>query len=110
MARGQDRLDAAADGIEALAAEREQLSWQLGEVTALGFSSEEWRALNDEHQRLAHAASLVEGAQFSLQVLAEGDAACEAQVARSPIGSTAFPNTTPRSPKSPSCCTRRRRN
>ncbi|WP_291989140.1 DNA repair protein RecN [Candidatus Accumulibacter sp. ACC007] len=77
----RNRLDAAADGIEALATEREQLGWQLGEVTALGFSSEEWRALNDEHKRLAHAASLVEGAHFSLQVLAEGDAACEAQVA-----------------------------
>jgi DNA repair protein RecN (Recombination protein N) len=76
----KSRLDAAADGIEALAAEREQLSWQLGELTALGFSSEEWRALNDEHKRLAHAASLVEGAEFSLQVLAEGDSACEAQV------------------------------
>jgi DNA repair protein RecN (Recombination protein N) len=77
----RNRLDAAADGIEALAAEREQLSWQLGELAALGFSSEEWRALNDEHKRLAHAASLGEGAQFALQVLAEGDAACEAQVA-----------------------------
>ncbi|NMQ28442.1 DNA repair protein RecN [Candidatus Accumulibacter phosphatis] len=78
----RNRLDAAAEGIEALAAEREQLDWQLGELAALGFSSEEWRALNDEHKRLAHAASLGEGAQFALQVLAEGDAACEAQVAR----------------------------
>jgi DNA repair protein RecN (Recombination protein N) len=77
----RNRLEAAADGIEALAAEREQLSWQLGELAALGFSSEEWRALNDEHKRLAHAASLGEGAQFALQVLAEGDAACEVQVA-----------------------------
>ncbi|MEF8730842.1 MAG: DNA repair protein RecN [Candidatus Accumulibacter meliphilus] len=77
----RNRLEAAANGIEALAAEREQLSWQLGELAALGFSSEEWRALNDEHKRLAHAASLGEGAQFALQVLAEGDAACEVQVA-----------------------------
>ena len=77
----RNRLEAATDGIEALAAEREQLSWQLGELAALGFSSEEWRALNDEHKRLAHAASLGEGAQFALQVLAEGDAACEVQVA-----------------------------
>ncbi|WP_291992412.1 DNA repair protein RecN [Candidatus Accumulibacter sp. ACC003] len=75
------RLDAATDGVEALAAEREQLSWQLSELEALGFSNEEWLTLNDDHRRLAHAASLVEGAQFSLQLLAEGDAACEAQVA-----------------------------
>jgi len=74
-------LDAASNGLEALAIEREQLSWQVRELQTLGFSPEEWLALNEEHQRLAHAASLVEGAQSSLQVLAEGDSACEAQVA-----------------------------
>lgn len=74
-------LEAARDGIEALVAEREQLDWQIREVQALGFSVDEWLALNEEHRRLAHATSLVEGAQFSLQLLAEGDAACEAQVA-----------------------------
>ena len=36
--------------------------------------------MNLEHKRLAHAASLLEGAQFSLALLAEGDTACEAQV------------------------------
>ncbi|WP_313953873.1 DNA repair protein RecN [Accumulibacter sp.] len=77
----RNRLEAATDGIEALAVEREQLSWQRAELEALGFSVDEWRALNDEHKRLGHAASLAEGTQFSLQVLAEGDSACEAQVA-----------------------------
>lgn len=75
------RLDAATDGIEALAVEREQLTWQLRELETLGFSRDEWLALNDQHRRLAHAANLVEGAQFALQVLAEADSACEAQVA-----------------------------
>jgi DNA repair protein RecN (Recombination protein N) len=65
-------LDAASNGLEALAIEREQLSWQVRELQTLGFSPEEWLTLNEEHQRLAHAASLVEGAQSSLQVLAEG--------------------------------------
>jgi DNA repair protein RecN (Recombination protein N) len=74
-------LDTASSGLEALAIEREQLDWQVRELQVLGFSAEEWLALNEEHKRLAHATSLVEGAQFSLQVLAEGDAACEAQVA-----------------------------
>ncbi len=74
-------LDAASNGLEALAIEREQLTWQVRELQTLGFSAEEWLALNEEHQRLAHAASLVEGAQSSLQLLAEGDSACEAQVA-----------------------------
>ena len=43
-------------------------------------SADEWGALNGEHKRLAHAASLVEGVRFSLAILSEGDAACEAQV------------------------------
>ncbi|MFZ2853781.1 MAG: DNA repair protein RecN [Rhodocyclaceae bacterium] len=73
-------LEAAAGGAEALLREREQLEWQVRELEALGFSDEAWAALNGEHKRLAHAANLVEGARFSLGILAEGDAACEAQV------------------------------
>ena len=60
--------------------EREQLEWQVRELETLGFSTVEWDALNIEHKRLGHAASLVEGARFSLDLLAEGDAACEQQV------------------------------
>ncbi len=74
-------FDTASSGSEALAVEREQLEWQVHELQTLNFSTEEWQHLNEEHKRLGHAASLLEGAQFSLQVLAEGDAACEAQVA-----------------------------
>ncbi len=73
-------LDAAAGGAEALAQEREQLEWQVRELETLGFSLGEWDTLNVEHKRLAHAASLVEGAHFALGVLSEGDIACEAQV------------------------------
>lgn len=73
-------LDAAAGGAEALAQEREQLEWQVRELETLDFSMSEWEGLNVEHKRLAHAASLVEGAQFSLALLTEGDTACEEQV------------------------------
>ena len=73
-------LDDAAGGAQALAQEREQLEWQVRELDTLGFSPAEWVALNVEHKRLAHAASLVEGARYSLDLLAEGDAACEQQV------------------------------
>ncbi len=73
-------LDAAAGGAEALAQEREQLEWQVRDLEALGFSPDEWDTLNIEHKRLAHAATLVEGARFSLTVLAEGDTSCEMQV------------------------------
>jgi len=73
-------FETATNGLEALSAEREQLSWQLAELTALAFSSEEWCKLNEEHKRLAHATSLVEGAQYSLQELAEGESACASRI------------------------------
>ncbi|MBI4742188.1 MAG: DNA repair protein RecN [Betaproteobacteria bacterium] len=73
-------LDAASEGVAALAQERGQLEWQVGELEALGFSAEEWSVLDNEHKRLAHAAHLMEGAQYSLAVLAEGDNACAGQV------------------------------
>ena len=75
-------FEAAAGGLAALAQEREQLEWQVGELEALGFSVEEWLMLNSEHKRLAHATHLAEGAQYSLALLAEGDTACESQVDR----------------------------
>jgi DNA repair protein RecN (Recombination protein N) len=74
------QLEASAGGAQALAQEREQLEWQVRELETLGFSANEWEALNIEHKRLGHAASLAEGARFSLALLAEGDAACEVQV------------------------------
>ncbi|HQL10710.1 MAG TPA: AAA family ATPase, partial [Lentisphaeria bacterium] len=64
----------------ALLREREQLDWQVQELDALAFSADEWVELEIEHKRLTHAASLIEGAQFALATLAEGDAACENQV------------------------------
>jgi DNA repair protein RecN (Recombination protein N) len=72
---------ASAEGAEALAREREQLAWQVRELASLGLSAEEWEALQVEHQRLSHAASLAEGAQFSLDALAGDDASCEARLA-----------------------------
>ena len=72
--------DLAADG-EALAREREQLDWQVQELAALAFTAEEWVTLEQEHKRLAHAASLIEGAQYALGVLSESDGACEPQIA-----------------------------
>ncbi len=74
-------LAEASEGVEALAQERERLEWQVRELQTLAFCTDEWALLNQEHKRLAHAASLVEGAQFALQELAEGDAACDARLA-----------------------------
>jgi DNA repair protein RecN (Recombination protein N) len=76
----KNALDAAAHDGAALAEERERLEWQVREVDALAFSADEWPTINGEHKRLAHAASLVEGAQFALGVLADDEGACESQV------------------------------
>lgn len=70
----------ASQGAETLMRERDQLAWQADELAALGFSADEWGELESEHRRLAHAASLIEGAQMALTVLAEDDAACTRQV------------------------------
>lgn len=70
---------AASDGA-ALVEERERLEWQVRELDTLAFVADEWAAINLEHKRLANAAGLVEGAQFALAVLADGDGACESQV------------------------------
>ena len=73
-------LDTASSGAAALAEENEQLEWQVRELEMLGFSGEEWERLNIEHKRLANATRLVEAARFSLDVLAESESACEAQI------------------------------
>ncbi|WEN41834.1 DNA repair protein RecN [Thauera sp. GDN1] len=57
------------------ARERELLAWQLKELDDLGFDPEAWQELNAEHSRLAHAASLIEGADETLAALGEGDLA-----------------------------------
>jgi DNA repair protein RecN (Recombination protein N) len=60
--------------------QREQLEWQASELAALKFSPDEWRALQAEHRRLANAASLLEAAHGSLEVLSEGELACLPQL------------------------------
>lgn len=76
----EQALRGASEGAEALQREREQLQWQIGELEALAFGDDEWATLDVEHRRLGHAASLIEGAQYALAVLAEDDAACERQI------------------------------
>lgn len=72
----------ASDGAAALVREREQLEWQVGELNALAFTADEWNELDIEQRRLGHAASLIEGAQYALSVLAEDEGACERQIDR----------------------------
>ncbi len=65
---------------EAVAAERELLSFQRRELETLNFSVSEWQSLQADHARLSHAASLLETAQFGVETLSEADSACLAQL------------------------------
>ncbi len=58
---------------KAMLQERERLEWQVGELDKLAVQPGEWEEISQEQSRLAHAASLLEGAQDSLQLISEGD-------------------------------------
>lgn len=60
--------------------EREQAERQVSELSALNFMPDEWQALQADHSRLAHAASLLEAAQAGLEVLSEGESAALSQI------------------------------
>jgi len=60
--------------------EREQLQWQVRELATLNFSPGEWQALQADHSRLSHAASLLEATQMGLEILSEGELASLAQI------------------------------
>ena len=68
------------ENAEAVAAERELLQFQRNELEAMGFDASDWHALQEDHARLAHAASLLETAAFGIETLSEADNACLAQL------------------------------
>jgi DNA repair protein RecN (Recombination protein N) len=53
--------------------ERERLEWQVQELDKLAVKAGEWTDIGNEHSRLSHAASLLEGAQEALSVISESD-------------------------------------
>lgn len=53
--------------------ERQRLEWQVGELDKLQLKKGEWDEINQEHSRLAHAASLLEGAQEAADLISESD-------------------------------------
>ncbi|HQY29154.1 MAG TPA: AAA family ATPase, partial [Burkholderiaceae bacterium] len=66
-------LDEAERGGRELALERERLEWQVGELAQLRLQQGEWETLGFEQKRLAHAASLIEGASGAADALADRD-------------------------------------
>lgn len=53
--------------------ERERLEWQVGELEKLSLKPGEWADISNEHSRLSHAASLIEGAQDALTLISESE-------------------------------------
>jgi len=54
-------------------AEQQRLRWIADELDDIAPQPGEWEAVEAEHARLAHAASLLEGAQAAVDALAEAD-------------------------------------
>lgn len=55
--------------------ERANLEWQAGELAQLSVEPGEWEEIQQEHQRLAHAQALIEGARWAVDGLSEADGA-----------------------------------
>jgi DNA repair protein RecN (Recombination protein N) len=70
-----DALQQARDRSDDLLRERERLAWQINELDKLAPADGEWAELSAEHQRLAHAQALIDGARSALQAVAEADEA-----------------------------------
>lgn len=72
-----ERLEAAQTRSGELGRERERLAWQIDEVAKLSPGADEWDELNSEHQRLSHAAALMEGARAALEAIEGGSGETE---------------------------------
>lgn len=62
-------LDQARRNAATLKEERERLEWQVAELERLGLQEGEWESISQDHNRLAHAQALLEGAGQALAVL-----------------------------------------
>ncbi|HUH59147.1 MAG TPA: DNA repair protein RecN [Candidimonas sp.] len=73
----QGLLDAAQRNAATLQTERERLEWQLSELDRLGLQPGEWENISNEHNRLAHAQALLEGATHALAALEDEEGSAE---------------------------------
>ncbi|PHV11854.1 DNA repair protein RecN [Chitinimonas sp. BJB300] len=71
--KAEEKCNEASRHAGEFAAERERLQWQIDELATLDLQEGEWLSLQQEHGRLSHAASLIEGGQGALEALAEGE-------------------------------------
>ena len=76
-----DALDQARGRGDEISSERERLAWQIGELNKLAPGDGEWAELTAEHQRLAHAQSLIDACRVALDRLAESESGNAQQLA-----------------------------
>jgi DNA repair protein RecN (Recombination protein N) len=76
----REARERAEQDVSAMAREKEMLDWQVKELRTLGFEPARWLDDNQEQRRLAHAASLLEGATAALAILDENEAAVSGQI------------------------------
>lgn len=62
-------------------AQREDLSWKVNELSQLRFDLVQWEETLHEQGRLAHAANLIDGSRYALDVLSETDDSCLSRLA-----------------------------
>jgi len=73
--RDREKRAAAEQMAGAAALEQERLRWTVEELSTLAPRAGEWESVQAEHKRLAHAATLLEGARVAVDTLSEGDGA-----------------------------------
>lgn len=76
----QRRRVSLSENAEAVTAERGLLQFQCDELSGLNFNAADWQTLQADYERLAHAASLLETAEFGVEILSEADSSCLAQL------------------------------
>lgn len=69
--QAEKTLAAAQKNAAVLQEERERLEWQLSELERLSLKKDEWDTITNDHNRLAHAQALLDGATQALAALGE---------------------------------------
>ncbi|HEX4328643.1 MAG TPA: DNA repair protein RecN [Burkholderiales bacterium] len=69
----REALTEAQTNAKRLQEERDQVAWHVEELIKISPQEGEWDEVQREHTRLAHAASLIEGAQGAVEALVDDD-------------------------------------
>ncbi|MDR3967699.1 MULTISPECIES: DNA repair protein RecN [Sutterella] len=76
------RLEEASSSAEVRTAKIEQLTWLLEDFSTLAPKKGEWESLNEEHTRLSHGVSIIEGLTASVDWLTQGEDSASDLVSR----------------------------